>query len=87
VMAEIWLYSERAKQVKYYLQVLDRALIAITLTAVFIGVGNFFNSEITRNRPTAKRVVYCQARDGWPFKITVLHYAKSSGVNHFRMSK
>ena len=50
IMLALWLYS-RKKRSYSYLQILDRVAIAISLIAVFVSAGNFFNSEII-GKPT-----------------------------------
>ncbi len=82
VMAVIWLYSRKGKPGQNYLQVLDRALIAITLTAVFIGVGNFFNSEIT-GKPTNSKsgVVFVRPVTDGLLKLPCCIMRNPGGVN------
>ena len=54
VMIAVWLYARKGKAGQQYLQVLDRVMIAIALTGVFIGIGNFFNSEIPGKQTSSK---------------------------------
>jgi phosphatidylglycerol---prolipoprotein diacylglyceryl transferase len=82
VMIVIWLYSRKGKAVQNYLQVLDRALIAIALTAVFIGAGNFFNSEIT-GKPTNSKsgVVFVRPVTDGLLKLPCCIMRNPGGVN------
>lgn len=82
VMAVIWLYSRKGNPVQNYLQVLDRALIAIALTAVFIGIGNFFNSEIT-GKPTNSKsgVVFVRPVTDGLLKLPCCIMRNPGGVN------
>lgn len=54
VMIVIWFYAGKGKNNKKYLQILDRVMITIALTGVFVGIGNFFNAEIP-GKPTSSR--------------------------------
>ena len=60
IMIALWLFSRKKKGYSY-LQVLDRVAIIISLTAVFVGAGNFFNAEII-GKPTSnsKGVVFAK---------------------------
>ena len=82
VMVVIWLYSRKGKHGQNYLQVLDRAMIAIALTAVFIGVGNFFNSEIT-GKPTNSKsgVVFVRPVTDGLLKLPCCIMRNPGGVN------
>src|SRR5688572_24948025 len=51
IMLALWIFSLKKKEYSY-LQVIDRVVIVIALTAVFVGVGNFFNAEVT-GKPTS----------------------------------
>ena len=51
IMLALWVFSLKKKEYSY-LKVIDRVVIVIALTAVFVGVGNFFNAEII-GRPTS----------------------------------
>ena len=51
IMLALWLFSRKKREYSYF-QVLDRVAIVIALTAVFIGIGNFFNAEIV-GKPTS----------------------------------
>jgi prolipoprotein diacylglyceryltransferase len=52
-MLALWIFSRKKREYSY-LQVLDRVAIVISLTAVFIGAGNFFNAEVI-GKPTSNR--------------------------------
>jgi phosphatidylglycerol:prolipoprotein diacylglycerol transferase len=52
VMMVIWLYTRKGQYNQKYLHVLDRVMIAIALTGVFVGMGSFFNAEIP-GKPTS----------------------------------
>lgn len=60
VMLVLWLYSWKKKSLSY-LQVLDRVVLAIALTGIFIGLGSFLNSEIT-GTPTSSKAGVVFAR-------------------------
>jgi len=51
IMLALWVFSLKKKEYSY-LKVIDRVVIVIALTAVFVGVGNFFNAEII-GKPTS----------------------------------
>ena len=51
IMLAVWLFSRKKREYSF-LQILDRVATAIALTAVFVGVGNFFNAEIM-GKPTS----------------------------------
>ena len=51
ILFGLWLYSRKKKKGQSYLQVLDRIVILVALTASLIRLGNFFNSEII-GKPT-----------------------------------
>ena len=51
ILFALWLYSRKKKPGQSYLQVLDRIVILIFLTAGLIRLGNYFNSEII-GKPT-----------------------------------
>jgi prolipoprotein diacylglyceryltransferase len=51
IMGALWLFSLK-KRAYSYLHVIDRVVMVIALTAVFIGVGNFLNAEII-GKPTS----------------------------------
>jgi phosphatidylglycerol:prolipoprotein diacylglycerol transferase len=82
VMVVIWFYSRKGKPDQNYLQVLDRAMIAIALTAVFIGLGNFFNSEIT-GKPTNSKsgVVFVRPVTDGLLKLPCCIMRNPGGVN------
>ena len=46
ILFALWLYSRKKKPGQNYMQVLDRIVILVALTAALIRFGNFFNSEI-----------------------------------------
>ncbi len=46
ILFALWLYSRKKKPGQNYLQVLDRIVILVCLTAGLIRLGNYFNSEI-----------------------------------------
>ena len=46
ILFALWLYSRKKNPGQNYLQVLDRIVILVALTAALIRFGNFFNSEI-----------------------------------------
>jgi phosphatidylglycerol---prolipoprotein diacylglyceryl transferase len=46
ILFALWLYSRKKKPGQNYLQVLDRIVILVCLTAALIRTGNYFNSEI-----------------------------------------
>ena len=52
IMLALWLFSRKKNH--SYLQVVDRVSIVIALTAVFISLGSFFNSEIIGKPTSAK---------------------------------
>ncbi|HMG90536.1 MAG TPA: prolipoprotein diacylglyceryl transferase [Chryseolinea sp.] len=54
VVIVIWLYVRKGKGDQKYFKVLDRVMIAIALTGVFVGIGNFFNAEIP-GKPTSSK--------------------------------
>lgn len=82
VMLVIWVYSRRRQPGQNYLQVLDRAMIAIALTAIFIGVGNFFNSEIP-GKPTNSNsgVVFVRPVTDGLLKLPCCIMRNPGGVN------
>ncbi len=51
ILFGLWLYSRKKKPGQNYLQVLDRIVILVALTAALIRIGNYFNSEIL-GKPT-----------------------------------
>ncbi len=51
ILFALWLYSRKKKPNQNYLQVLDRIVILVALTATLIRFGNYFNSEII-GKPT-----------------------------------
>jgi len=53
VMLVLWLYSRKRKG-QSYLQVVDRVVLVIALTGIFVGLGNFFNLEII-GEPTSSK--------------------------------
>ncbi len=52
ILFALWLYSRKKKANQNYMQVLDRIVILVALTASLIRVGNYFNSEIL-GKPTS----------------------------------
>ncbi len=46
ILFALWLYSRKRKPGQNYLQILDRIVILVCLTAGLIRLGNYFNSEI-----------------------------------------
>ena len=82
VLLVIWFYSRKGKPGQSYFQVLDRAMIAIALTAVFIGAGNFFNSETT-GKPTDSKsgVVFVRPVTDGLLKLPCCIMRNPGGVN------
>ncbi|HEX6889330.1 MAG TPA: prolipoprotein diacylglyceryl transferase [Chryseolinea sp.] len=54
VMIVIWFYARKGHHNQKYLQVLDRVLVALALTGVFVGIGSFFNAEVP-GKPTSSK--------------------------------
>ncbi len=52
ILFALWLYSRKKKANQNYMQVLDRIVILVALTAALIRFGNYFNSEIL-GKPTS----------------------------------
>ena len=52
ILFALWLYSRKKKANQNYMQVLDRIVILVALTAALIRIGNYFNSEIL-GKPTS----------------------------------
>lgn len=55
ILFVLWIYSRKGKPGQSYLQVLDRVSILTALVVIFVGLGNFFNAEIT-GKPTASKL-------------------------------
>lgn len=61
ILFVLWIYSRKGKPGQNFLQILDRVSIVFALAAIFVGLGNFFNAEIT-GKPTASKLGVVFAR-------------------------